>query len=266
MTLWSRFLRRYGHVLDVLCIAAIPVTIVRAPHLVPLSGISAGAMILQDFFGTMLTKAESLGRSELAGEADRHFTLARVIVYSYSAEQLAHHGAAGWIALMPTLLADRHLTGLFTKLARRMKPYEEQSQPQPKGSKPMSFFLNFGGHVDEALHDAEVIEHELVGRLQSVVAEFVDHITQASFSGSKVGTVNLLAAAKPPADPPVAATPTSAPVETTTVATGADATTPASTAAGAAPAAEAPAPTPAPSAPETPPAAAGSSWTPTPVA
>jgi hypothetical protein len=73
----------------------------------------------------------------------------------------------------------------------------------------MSFFANLSGHVDEVAYDAEAVERQFLGRLEALVAEFADHLTQATFSGQKVPTVDILARPAPeaPAPAPEAAPP-----------------------------------------------------------
>jgi hypothetical protein len=121
----ARRLRRFGRVVDVICIASIPALCIVAPGLLPLSALSCAAMAVSDLVGTLLMRAESLGREDVAGEMDRLCTVAKIVLYSYSAERLAHYGWHGWLAMMPILLVDKVATRTATVLSRRMHPYRE---------------------------------------------------------------------------------------------------------------------------------------------
>ncbi len=123
MTKWSSVIRHWGRLVDLLCLASLPLLIFLAPGLIPLSMLASAAMAVNDVVGTLLTRAEAIGREEIAGEVDRISTVAKIVIYSGASVKLLAHGWLGIIGLLPVLLVDKYATGISTKLARKMKPY-----------------------------------------------------------------------------------------------------------------------------------------------
>jgi len=85
----------------------------------------------------------------------------------------------------------------------------------------VSFSLSLSGHIDQAIHDAEAIEAELVSDFKALVAKFESHITGASVTTQTQGSASLsdlkpseTPAAPAPVEQPVAETPPAAPADT----------------------------------------------------
>ena len=94
----------------------------------------------------------------------------------------------------------------------------------------MSFSLSLSGHIDQAIHDAEAIEAELVSDFKALVAKFESHITGASVTTQTQGSASLSdlkPSETPPEDAPVALAPVEQPVAETPPAAPADTAPPA---------------------------------------
>lgn len=122
-TRFSRWLRRYSICFDLVCIAGVVLILTVKLPMIGLAAASAGGMVVADFVGTALGRAEAIGRGDIAGEADRTSTLMKFLIYSSAGTALFHNfGLWGWIGVTPTLLVDRHVTNKTTQLVKRMRP------------------------------------------------------------------------------------------------------------------------------------------------
>jgi uncharacterized membrane protein YjfL (UPF0719 family) len=93
-------------------------------------------MAVMDFVGTVLVKAVSAGRGNLAGSMDAVGDLAKITILSVAATRLtSNYGIWGWLGVLPILLTGFFVTKHATKLSMKIENDEEAAEEEAKESK-----------------------------------------------------------------------------------------------------------------------------------
>ena len=93
-------------------------------------------MAVMDSVGTVLVKAVSAGRGNLAGSMDAVGDLAKITILSVAATRLtSNYGIWGWLGVLPILLTGFFVTKHATKLSMKIENDEEAAEEEAKESK-----------------------------------------------------------------------------------------------------------------------------------
>jgi len=93
-------------------------------------------MAVMDSVGTVLVKAVSAGRGNLAGSMDAVGDLAKITILSVAATRLtSNYGIWGWLGVLPILITGFFVTKHATKLSMKIENDEEAAEEEAKESK-----------------------------------------------------------------------------------------------------------------------------------
>ena len=93
-------------------------------------------MAVMDSVGTVLVKAVSAGRGNLAGSMDAVGDLAKITILSVAATRLtSNYGIWGWLGVVPILITGFFVTKHATKLSMKIENDEEAAEEEAKESK-----------------------------------------------------------------------------------------------------------------------------------